>query len=99
MGGWGVGLAADPEEAWQEVGRFDWDAAVIDPDPVGPWWADGLRRIRTSRPALPILLATAFAVHEIEIAPLVALATRVMVKPVDAREMAAVLRALVAATR
>lgn len=94
MRGWDVGVAADPDDACNEVLRFDWDAAFVDPDPPRPAWTDGLAAIRRLRPSLPIVLATGFARHEAEIAPLAELCQRVMVKPLDAWEIVDVLCAL-----
>jgi CheY-like chemotaxis protein len=61
-----VGVAADGEEAIEEIGGADPDVVIVDYMMPGIDGIETARAIRTQRPEQPILLYTAFLDGDIE---------------------------------
>jgi len=91
--GYTPAVAADGEEAWEQLRRREWDMVVLDLRLPGRDGLDLLREITAAKPGLPVLVLSALTTVESKVAAFEAGAVDFLGKPFAFDELLARLRA------
>ncbi|RRR75028.1 MAG: response regulator [Candidatus Viridilinea halotolerans] len=94
-----VMVASSPNAAWLACATGNVDLLIVDPNPHGNAAASLVRAVRTFRPAIPVLVLTAYDSPGLRMKMREFSVARYVAKPIDLRELAPIVHAILHAER